>query len=183
MVPIVETKITIGGQAGTGKGTISKLLAELLGYELNSAGNYFHWIATRERVTDRELEERALLYQRYDLEIDERTASYGRTSDNFVLDGRVAWYMIPDSVKVLLICEYDERIRRVSVRDKMSFKDALDATEHREESARMRYFNLYGIKDITETQHYDIVIDTTKTLPEDSVAIIVGYLSYMSERR
>lgn len=183
MAPIVGTKITIGGLAGTGKGTISKLLAEKLGYKLDSAGNYFRSIADREEMSLTQLEVAAMENPKYDLEADDRTRAYGEIHDRFIFEGRIAWYTIKDSVKILLTCEYGERIRRIANRDRLTREGAQNATAHREEVARERYRALYGIEDITDEEHYDLVIDTTMTPPEDAVAIIIGHLSYMSERR
>ena len=42
---IKKTKITIGGLSGTGKGTVAKILASKLDFELHSVGNFFREIA------------------------------------------------------------------------------------------------------------------------------------------
>lgn len=184
MEPIVVVrpeKVAVSGWAGTGKSTISKHLAKLLGYKFNSAGNYFRRIAKREKITLRELEGAAMSDPKYDLEVDGRTASYGRRAKKpFVFEGRVAPFMIPDSFKVFFVCDWDTRIKRIAQRDGISFGDAWSDTIHREESARERYHTLYGIKDITDENHYDLVIDTALNDIDKCVAIIVEHLSKLS---
>lgn len=172
---LTGTKITIGGLAGTGKGTVGKLLADYLGYELCSAGKCFRGIAAAEGIPLARLEELANGDSQYDRKVDGITKSYG-ARNHFVFEGRIAWLLIPDSVKFLLTCNKDERVRRVAGRDKISFDDALVATEHREFLAQKRYYNLYGIEDIGDTRLYDFVVDTTQIDADTAMAAIVGYL-------
>lgn len=170
------TKITIGGLAGTGKGTVGKLLSGHLGYELNSAGKCFRDIATAEGIPLSRLEELANGDSQYDRKVDGITKAYGVSCNHFIFEGRIAWMLIPDSVKVLLVCNKDTRIRRVAGREDISFDDALRATEHREALAQKRYHSLYGIEDIEDTRLYDFVVNTTYLDEEMVMAAIVGSL-------
>lgn len=173
---LTGTKITIGGLAGTGKGTVGKLLAEHLGYEFRSAGEYFRDIAEEKGILPSRLEELSEDDSQYDIRIDGTTKEYGESRNHFIFDGRVAWKFIPDSVKILLVCNKDTRIRRVAGREDISFDDALRATEHREVLAQNRYHNLYGIEDISDTSLYNFVVNTTNIDAETAMASIVGSL-------
>lgn len=173
---LTGTKITIGGLAGTGKGTVGKLLSEHFGYELCSAGKCFRDIAVAERIPLSRLEELANGDSQYDIKVDGITKVYGASCNHFIFEGRIAWMLIPDSVKVLLVCNKDTRIRRVAGREDISFDDALRATEHREALAQKRYHSLYGIEDIEDTRLYDFVVNTTYLDEEMVMAAIVGSL-------
>ena len=173
---LTGTKITIGGLAGTGKGTVGKLLADHLGYDLCSAGKCFRDIAVAEGIPLSRLEELANGDSQYDIKVDGITKAYGASCNHFIFEGRIAWLLIPDSVKVLLICNKDERIRRVADRDKTSFDEAWYATEHREALAQKRYHNLYGIEDIGDISLYNFIVNTKDIDAETAMAAIVGHL-------
>jgi len=48
-----------------------------------------------------------------DKEIDKRQAQLGQNLDNFVIDGRLAWYFIPKSIKIYLDVSEKEAARRI----------------------------------------------------------------------
>lgn len=153
-------KITIGGLAGVGKGTVGKMLAESLGCPISSAGDMFRKFASENNMTLNQLEERAMHDPKIDSEVDLKTQKYGRENGNFVFEGRLAWYFIPDSIRVLLKCEFEVRTERVARRDGISKEDARQQTRHREGTIFARYLSQYNLSDISDENHYDLVIDT-----------------------
>lgn len=189
MEPVVGKKkiekLAVGGLAGTGKSTIAKFVAKLLGYKFVSVGKYFHEIAVREKVDPSVLESMALSDHRYDREVDKRVASRDRRAKkSYVIEGRIAVWNVKDpTLKILFVCNDPERWKRIADREKISYEKARDLTIHREEAAKERYYKLYGIEDITDRKHYDFVIDTGVTDIDESVATIIGHLSYDREMR
>lgn len=175
MGTIEGTRITLGGLAGVGKGSVSKLLAEELNYELMSAGAYFREIAEREGKTLSGLEDLAKKDPRYDAEVDKRTREYGFKNDHFVFEGRLAWSFI-NSFKILLVCGKGARIARVAMRDKLSFEEAEKVTMHREKLAERRYHLYYDIANISDPRLYDLSIDTTNITAEKAVMQISSHL-------
>ena len=154
-------KITIGGLAGTGKGTVGKILAEKLGYKFMSAGEFFRNIAIGLEISSSKLEQLAIDTPVYDRRVDAQTEEFGIKNDNFIFDGRIAYHYIPDSKKILLVCDNYERFRRIAFRDKLLLKEAEKVTLQRERAIRERYKNLYGILKFDYPKNYDLVIDTT----------------------
>jgi len=175
LLTVKETKITIGGLCGTGKGAVSEILAERLGYKLMSAGKYFRDYEKEEGVPHSVIEERAKVDPRYDNGVDEKTRKFGLENDNIVFEGRLGWYFIR-GVSILLTCGYGQRIQRIAGRDDLSLSRAMDVTDHREDAAAMRYSKYYGIMDITDTSHYAFVVDTTKITAEEATDKIVAFL-------
>lgn len=169
------TKITIGGLGGTGKGSVSWLLADDLGYKLMSAGKYFRDFAIEEKVPNAVIEERAITDERYDRMLDRRTEDYGLSNDHFVFEGRLAWRFI-EGVHILLTCKLETRVARIAGREGMSFEQAMFLTKHREEAATKRYMNLYGISDITNTDYYALTVNTTDVTAEQVTAAIIKHL-------
>lgn len=156
-------KITICGLAGTGTSTTGKQLAEQLGYEFISSGGIFRSTAAAYGMDLHEFEDLCSRDQKYDRAVDDGIAEIGRTKNDSVVESRLAWFFIPDSFKVLLLCDDDTRIRRVAGRDKLTIKEAREKTTHREKSIRTRFREYYGIEQFDDPAHFDLVLDTTAT--------------------
>jgi cytidylate kinase len=169
-------KITIFGLSGTGKSTAGKMLASKLGYEFMSTGNLFRAHAASLGMTLNELETASEETDIHDKQLDQNTAQYGKTHDQFVFESRLAWYFIPDSFKVCLSCPFDVRTSRIAEREQKPIEVAREETIHRETSSFSRYKDYYGLEDITNPQNFDLVVDTEHNNPEQVVAIIVEAL-------
>ena len=169
-------KITITGLAGVGTSTTGKLLAQKLGCEFMSGGNIFRSYADELDISLNELETKALTDHSFDKELDARQKKYGEENDTFVFESRLGYYFIPDSVKVKFVCDFDERIRRISQREDRSIEEVKKLTLEREEAIRIRYKDLYDIDNFTDDKHFDLVIDTTTTPPEKLVQALIYYI-------
>jgi cytidylate kinase len=165
-------KITLFGLAGTGTSSTGKLLAKQLGYEFMSSGNMFRAKAESLGVSLSEFERMCMEDPAHDKALDQDVAEFGKTHDNFVVESRLAWHFIPDSVKVKLVCRTDERMRRVAHRDGQTLPEAIALTEHREGLHPLRYREYYGIEDYQADSHFDIVVDTTDISLERVVTTI-----------
>jgi len=155
-------KVTIFGFAGTGKSSVAGAIAKDLGWEFKSNGNLFRELAEERGVSLNKFERLAEQDDSIDKNVDERTENFGKINDNFVFEARLAWFFIPDSVKIKLACDDDERLRRISNRDGISIDEARMETIDREESIKLRYKNIYGIDDFSNDDHFDFVLDTTE---------------------
>lgn len=167
-------KITIFGLAGTGKTTVGKELAATLGYEFQSSGNLFRAKAGELGIDLASFEKLADENEKYDKELDQRVAEYGKTHDNFIFESRLAWHFIPDSIKVRLFCDEDESIRRIALRESKDFETAKRETKFRADTILGRYKKYYGIEKYPEKDFFDIAIDTTNILPDKIVEIILN---------
>lgn len=116
-----------------------------------------------------------------DREIDARSARLAGSGRSFVMDARLGWYFIPDSVKVFLDVRLEVAAKRVygAGRHTETENVDLDATvraiAQRTESERERYIAYYGI-DYFDPAHYDLVIDTSDLTPEEVVETILAHL-------
>lgn len=170
-------KITIFGLAGTGKTTTGKIIAEKLGYEYMSTGNIFRQMATDQGLTLNEFEKLTESDEKYDRELDEvKVTEYGKNNDNFVLESRLAWHFVPDSIKIRLYCEANIRIQRVANRENKPFDQVEDETSSREESIYKRYKNLYGLADISNPNNFDLNIDTTHIGIDEVVNAVLEFV-------
>jgi cytidylate kinase len=53
----------------------------------------------------------------FDKKLDAQTQKYGEENEDFIFESRLAWHFIPDSFKIFLDCESDERYRRIHKRE------------------------------------------------------------------
>ncbi len=172
--------ITIQGQAGSGKSSISKLLAKRLHYRHYSVGDLRRKIAKEHGLNINQLNKLGETEDWTDKEPDKLQAKLGREQDNFVIDGRTSFHFIPHSFKVYLHADLVTRAKRV-FRDERksegykSLKDAERELVSRERSDNVRYREYYRL-DISDMKNYDLVIDTTKLTKKQIVDRIVQAL-------
>ncbi len=157
--------ITIHGQAGSGKSSISKLLAKRLRYKRYSVGDLRRQIAKKHKLTISQLNKLGERHDWTDKEPDQLQKKLGKQRKNFVIDGRTCFYFIPHSFKVYLHADIKMRAKRVFKDERKaerfrSIKDAEKALLERDRSDRLRYRKYYRL-DINKMRHYDLVIDTT----------------------
>ena len=165
-------KITIFGLAGTGKSSTAKGLSTILNFEYRSSGNMFREMAAEMGLTLNAFEDICLKNPEYDKKLDERVGEYGKAHDNFIFESRLAWYFIPDSFKVMLVCDEDERIKRVAQRENKPFEQVQKETLDRENSIYARFKEYYGIDNINDKNHYDFIVDTGPNNLEQVIELI-----------
>jgi cytidylate kinase len=179
-------KITVSGRPGSGKSTVAKELAEKLGLRHFSSGQFQRDLAKEKGVSPLELAKMA----EKDPEIDKKTDSWvetiGEADDHFVMDSRLGFNFIPDSIKVFLDVTDDEAARRVfhdlrpEEKENISQGATYEGIKKREESEKKRYQEYYGI-DYTDPDNYDLVIDTTSITAAQAVRKIIDFLKKRGE--
>ncbi len=158
-------KITIAGKAGSGKSVVAKELAKELGLTHYSTGDFWRQIATEMGMDVLTLNKYAETHPEIDEKMDSRQKKLGE-EDDFVIDGRLSWHFIPDSIKIFLDVTDEKGAERI-LGDKSrttegyhDIKDAVIKLHERRDSEKKRYNDLYGINPY-DVSNYDIVIDTT----------------------
>lgn len=174
--------VTVTGTPGSGKSTVAKALAKEFSLRHYSSGQFMRDMADKRGVSLMDLTLQAEEDRSIDREIDDYVMMLGRQKDDFVIDSRLAFHFIPDSIKVFLKCApgvaaeriaRDVREHRRAVESEIaSVEDALGAIQRRRESERKRYQEYYGV-DIEDESQFDIVIDTSDFSIEESIAAVV----------
>ncbi|MDO8505621.1 MAG: cytidylate kinase family protein [bacterium] len=171
--------ITISGLPGSGKSTIGKMLADHFGYKRYSIGDLRGKMAMDRGMTIEELNELGEKEAWTDKEADEYQIELAKKEDNFVIDGRVSYYFIPQSFKIFLDVNLDEAARRVFSNPRPDEKpvDTIEelkrAMAARLESDARRYKQYYGIT-YPDKRAFDIVIDTSNLSPEQILDRIIN---------
>ncbi|MEA2037937.1 MAG: cytidylate kinase family protein [Nanoarchaeota archaeon] len=176
--------ITIAGIAGSGKSTVAKLLAKKLKYKHYSTGDFMREMAKSKGLSLLELSKNAEKDKSIDKELDKRQIELGKKEDNFVIDSRLGWHFIPDSIKIFLDVELEEAAKRI-LKDKREHekykhvKDSIEKIETRISSEEKRYKDYYGV-DYKDRKNYDILIDTTNILPRKIVEDIIKIIKQIN---
>lgn len=169
-------KITIFGLEGTGKSSTSKLLAEKLGYDVQSSGDMMRAMAKERGFTSIEEFNTFRLAQAkmhdddsIDREVDDYIQKYGQENDNFIFESRLAWHFIPDSYKIKLTCPTDIQDQRVADRDGVSVQQAHVNNAQRQAENIEIYKTVYNLDTYPpEDDKFDLVVDTS-TMPLEGV--------------
>jgi cytidylate kinase len=161
--------ITISGALGSGKSTVAKMLAEIIGFKHYSTGDFMRELAVKKGVTFAQLNEIAKTDPSVDKEIDEQTKIIGEKGDDFIIDSRMGFHFLPNSVKIYLDVKEEEAAHRIYLAKRQdepnrTERDVLKFLKQRKASEIERYIKTYGINchNISkEKHHYDFVINTT----------------------
>lgn len=159
-------KITISGKLGSGKSTVSKQVAEELGLNHLSSGQFQRDLAKEMNITILELAKKAKNNPEIDKKTDSWVEAIGEADENFIIDSRLAFNFIPDSLKIFLEVSDDEAARRIFHAKRPEEKEnttqgaTYENIKKRQEAEMIRYKEYYKL-DYTNPDNYDLVIDTT----------------------
>jgi predicted cytidylate kinase len=184
--------ITISGSPGSGKSSVAKLLVKKLGYERVYAGGIMRETARERGLTLEQfmdyLSHDEKLEKEIDYKVRERAYELERMGKDVLVEGRVQYHLIPDSLKIYIKVDQEEGARRIlkDLGDAQASKDRnqrvvstveemVQLNSIREETDALRYKNLYGIDHRNETQ-YDLVIDTTGLTIEQGVEKVIKFV-------
>jgi predicted cytidylate kinase len=168
-------RITIVGDIGSGKSTVAKRIAELVGLEPRSTGSIQRQLAQARGMTVLELNRVAEEDATVDKEIDNYLI--GLPSGDLVIESRMAWHFVPDTLKVYLYVSDAEAARRVvgAQRTEENYGLIAHATQQilaRRKSEVIRFKKYYNV-DIDRLLNYDLVIDTTFATVEEIAKLVI----------
>lgn len=81
--------ITLAGDLASGKGTVSNLLSEELGYEIYRNGNYFRKLAKEKGMDVTSFNIYVKQHPEIDRQIEKSAAEYARTHNFLIIDARL----------------------------------------------------------------------------------------------
>jgi CMP/dCMP kinase len=161
--------LTVGGLPATGTTTLCRLLERSLQLPYIYAGQLFREEAARRGMTLAEFNALAGEDPAVDLALDEQQLEFLRRG-GVILEGRLAGWLahrheIP-AFKVWIVCDEDERIRRLVQRDGGDAQSQAASMADRETRERDRYLRYYGA-DLSDLSLYDLVCDSTSVAPDE----------------
>jgi len=172
--------ITIGGNLGAGKTTLSGRLVKALNYEELYIGGIMREMAAEQHMTIEKFYERLRHNPELERSVDERQAKLMSERDDLIVQGRIAWFFAKESpfkiFNLFLMVTPEVGAQRTKQRpenkDAVSVEEIATMNASRVKLELERYHALYGIENFLNPTHYDFVLDTT-ALTEDEVVVKV----------
>jgi len=169
-------RIAVSGPPGSGKTTVSALVASMLGYELVLVGQVFRQMAEERGIGLEMFGALAEEDETIDRELDRRTVAIAESKDDVVLEGRLTAVLLKkrdiDSIAVYVDAPEEVRASRIAKREGKDPAAVLVEMRNRERSERKRYKAYYGI-DASDCKSYDLWLDSRDMTPEELADIIV----------
>ena len=171
--------ITMWGKAGSWKWTVSKILAEKLGYEIISIWDMRRKLAQEMGLNIHEfnkLWDNPENAKEFDIKYEEFQKKLDLNS-NIILDSRLGFYAQPNAFKILLDVSEEIAWERIYKAERDTDKQetlqaAIEEVHNRNKLDFERYMKLYNI-DVRDQENYDLVIDTWDKTPDEVADIIL----------
>src|SRR5438034_11113503 len=95
--------VVLNGDRGSGKTTVSVLLADRLGIRRISVGDLYRDMAAQRGMTALQLNLHAELDDKIDHYVDTLQSDIAASGEQLIVDSRLAWYFFTDALKVHFI--------------------------------------------------------------------------------
>ncbi len=166
----MNEKISLAGDLGSGKSTVSALLTGPLGATIYSTGALVREIATRHGMSVGEFNTYMETHPDIDHEIDDGLKALSHDPRTLIIDSRMAWHFTQGTFKVYLSTDLATSARRImqacrAEESAASLSDMMASIHARRKSEEKRYLEQYGVN-IKDLANYDLVIDTTYASPQ-----------------
>ncbi|MBE5742091.1 MAG: hypothetical protein E7360_02080 [Clostridiales bacterium] len=170
-------KISLAGDLGSGKSTVSAILKDRFNAEIVSIGKIQRGMAAELNMDTCEFNKYQETHPEFDKILDGKLAEYEKLDGNYIFDSRMAWHFVPSAFSVYLACEPKEAARRVIGANREdeaydSVDEAYSRLTLRRQREQKRYYDFYEV-DITDLTNYDAVVDTTERTPEQVAEEII----------
>jgi CMP/dCMP kinase len=166
-----KIRIAISSKSGCGNTTVTKMLAEKLGFRMV---NYtFRTMAEEKKVPFDEIHRQAQKDPKFDYHVDERQVELAMET-NSVLGSRLAIWMLKEAdLKVFLTATPEVRAGRILKREGGSLQEQMEKTAARDKKDHERYKELYNLNN-DDYAFADLIINTDRMAPEQICDIILA---------
>ncbi len=175
---LMNDKISLAGDLGSGKSTVASILIEKLGAEYYSTGAIVRSIAARRGMSVVELNIYMETHPEIDHEIDDGLVALSELDKPLIIDSRMAWHFTKGTFKVYLSTDAEVSAARIMGANRVgeheaSLEDTVKQTKARRESEKKRYLEQYGVN-IKDLSNYSLVVDTTYATPDEVAECILN---------
>ena len=180
-------KISLAGDLGSGKSTVSDILIEKLGATYYSTGAIVRSLAKSYGMEVGEFNVYMETHPEIDNEVDNGLKKLSERDELMIIDSRLAWHFTEGTFKVYLSTDITTSALRIMHANrqgehKSTLEETIDCTRGRRESEKKRYMDQYGV-DIKNLLNYDLIVDTTEATPQEvAECIITGFNRWLADR-
>src|SRR3989338_5629003 len=160
------TSIAISGPVASGTTTAAKAVAEKLGLEYRSAGDFFRDYMLKHNIP---LHKKEDLPDEVDEKFDDEATKILKSNKPIVFDGLYVGYFardMDDVLKVLLTADEEARIKRALKRTH-THKETAKTIKLRDEAHDTKFRKLYANENFLDPKFFDLIIDTTNKSPKE----------------
>lgn len=183
----MKDKISLAGDLGSGKSTVSDILIERLGAKYYSTGKIVRGIAEKRGMTVTELNVYMETHPEIDHEIDDGLRALSTVDELLIIDSRMAWHFTEGTFSVYLSTDTETSAIRIMNANRVgehaaTLEETVKETRARRESEKKRYMTQYGV-DIKNLMNYALVVDTSNATPTEVADIICSsFEGWQSDR-
>jgi len=183
----MKDKISLAGDLGSGKSTVSKIIIDRLGAEYYSTGAIVRGVAEKHGMTVVELNKYMETHPEIDHEIDDGLVALSDVDKLLIIDSRMAWHFTRGTFKVYLSIDIETGAYRImnANRDgehRATLEETVKDTRDRRASEKKRYMEQYGV-DIKDLTNYSLIVDTTYATPEEIAELIMdSFAAWQTDR-
>jgi len=161
--------ITITGNSGSGKTTVAKLLSQTLGFHFYSVGGFL-----REIAKERFLSIQGLIHSTTATELQElimeKLLAF-KSKNHIIIDSRIAWIVIPGSIKVYLHAPYSICAKRlIGSENRPEFASmnvtAAIAKLQTENQSEIAYFSNRFAVQFDDPKNFDLYLSSKELTPQ-----------------
>lgn len=174
--------ITISGRAACGATTLSKSISQKLNWKLINAGEI---VREYMKKNDIPLELTGQTSDQYHLELDNFIREKLTKENNLIIESWLSGFdaqSIQSVFKIFVTCsDMAVRIDRIMNRDGLTLEQAKEHIKIREEENLKKWEPLYHTRDFWNPSVYDLVIDTYKLGPQETLEVALQAIGFSSQ--
>ncbi len=171
-------KISLAGDLGSGKSTVTDLLIAATGAERYTTGKIMRDLAAERGMSIDEFNRSIEGNPEVDRLIDDGLRALSDDPRDLVIDSRMAWHFTRGTFRVYMSTDPAIAAERIMAAGRegetfSTLEEAITRIAARRASEKKRYFDFYGV-DITDLFNYDLVIDTSYAGPAQIASEILS---------
>lgn len=171
--------ITVSGRAASGATTLSRVLAEKLGWTLINPGEIYRQYVKEKGIP---LEKTTEVSDQYHLDMDNLIKTKLKNEKSLIIESWLSGFDaqgIAGVYKIFVNCSDDAiRLDRIVNRDNMTLDQAKIHLKVREEENLVKWEKIYKTRDIWNRNLYDLWIDTTRNGPLETLNIVLNAIGH-----
>jgi len=175
--------LTVSGRVASGATTLSRGLADTLNWHLYNCGEIYRLYAKEMGIP---LERTDLSSDNYHLKLDNYIKKKLNKEKYIIVESWLAGYDaqgIDKVFKIFVDCsDFSLRVDRLVNREKMTIQEAKEHLIKRESENLIKWKKLYGTSDFWNPKLYDLVIDTYKYGPVETLDLTLAALNYQTSK-